>query len=849
MNRAEFIRHFAIALASFMITLFPFCTVQRNLDDLMDFETPKTIYERGGDVPAQNAMVKVFDACGAADEPVAVYLTDENGQFSLSEIPDGVYNIWAEKDSCVLFQDSVVVTNSYSTLSDDTLEPPSSITGIVGLQNYHDTRSVTVQVAGIDRPAVFADGAGGFTVNGLAGGKWTLLIRSTISEYLPTEMPVEIGAGTFNSIPDTFRLYFSGIPTVSGITFSQDTFSGTMTISWKKPPYKIVRDYLIYHNPCNGIVFSKEPAYITEDTSCIDSIYFHTTTDSSDTALRCLQYRIAIRNTVPAIGAFSSTMEVPFAPKSYVTTFFSHKILYANDTIDSAWIHDSVKILLTAKNRTRPLREIIWYDPVKKDTISRWKPENSDTRLMTDTIRYAFDTIGKKVLHAIIIDKSGVERFDTIRVNMIANTLAAKASARDSVVFSTDSIYLHGEAETRFGKIARWEWKTGPDAWIGTSGPDTTIAASLFDKTITCSLAVTDEDGNRIVTGTAVRVVAVADIRILKIAVGGYHDLFLDDKANLRGRGINTDGQLGSKSTLDWIEWKTMMTDVRSMEAGQCFSLIVKNDETVWACGCNKNGQLGDGTTMTRFVPVKVLNGGLSVSSSPSHSLFLKSDGTLWACGSNQYGQLGDSTTVERHVPVRVMDGVIRMSAGGNHSLLLKSDGTLWACGANRYGQLGDGTTVDRLFPVKIMSGVKSMDAGADHSAILKTDGTLWTCGLNFAGQLGDNTTMNRSTPRQIMSGVKDVAAGDYHSAILKTDQTLWAFGENSVGQLGDSTTIGRLAPVKVMDNVRGVFAGGWHTMIIQNSGTIWICGWISFDADTYGGTESSAVPERLIPQ
>jgi alpha-tubulin suppressor-like RCC1 family protein len=834
-------------LGALIIAPFTTCTVQRNLDELLGPESAKTIYEPGGDIPAKEALVKVFDACSGNGKPVAVYITDENGRFSLSKIPEGMYTLWAEKDSFVMFQDSVVVTSGQTTLRDDTLERPSTITGVVGLQNYHDTRSVTVKVAGIDLPVVFADGNGRFTVKGLASGRWTLILKSSILEYLPTEKMISVGAGANDRIADTLQLSFSGIPIVSGIRFSQDTLAGTIKLFWNKPAYKIIRDFLIYHDSCMGIVYSKAPAYITEDTVCIDSIYFRLRIDSLDTVQRCLIYRIAIRNTVPKIGAFCSTVEVPFAPKSYATTFMSHNVIYANDTCDSASVGDTVGIIVTAQNRTRPLRMLHWYYPLKNDTIFSRTAGDLRTKKFVDTIRYAFDAAGSNRLQAIVTDGAGVKWFDTVRVNIIRNTVTAKAGAADTFVYSTDSMYLHGEAQSRFGKISKWEWKIGRGPWSPTSGPDTIVAASSFKDAVTCSLAVTDEDGNRAVAGVTIHVFSVFNGKIVKIAVGGQHNLFLDENSILYGRGINSSGQLGSMTVQDWQEWKLVMTGVQSMDAGDSFSLFLKTDGTLWACGSNTHGQLGDGMTIAKYDPVKIQSDVRSVAAGSSHSLILKNDGSLWACGSNQYGQLGDSSTTDRTLPVRVMNDVMSMKAGGSHSLILRTDGSLWACGANRYGQLGDGTSRNRAFPVKVTTEVRSMDAGVSHSMIIKTDGSLWACGLNFSGQLGDKTTINRFTPVQVMTNIKDIALGDYHSAILQTDNTLWSCGDNSSGQVGDSTWTCRLMPVKVMSTIRSVSAGGLGTIVIQQSGTLWIFGWISYDANSYGGVVISPIPERLI--
>jgi alpha-tubulin suppressor-like RCC1 family protein len=792
--------------------------------------------------------VRVFGAAGAGSGGARVFVTDENGTFSLQGLGDGMYSLWAEKDSFVFFQDSVAVTARQTSLRDDTLEPPGAISGIVGLQNYHDPRSVTVEVAGIDKPAVFADGEGRFTVQGMASGSWNLVFRSSISEYLPTGRIVVLPPSANDSIEDTIRLHFSGIPTVSGISFSQDTLKGLIRISWRKPPYKIIRDYLIYRDSCGGTSFSRTPSVITEDTTCVDSVYYALQADSLDTVQRCLVYRIAIRNTVPLLGAFCSSMQIPFAPKSFASTFFSHRVRYPIDSIPCASVHDTVAVLLTAKNRTRRLGSLIWYDPASGDTVSaKMTPTASGTLL--DTLRHAFNDIGTNRLVAIVTDGAGNQWRDTVPVSIIPNTLTAGASAADTIVYSTYTIRLHGEAWSRFGGIASWEWKIGSGFWNKTSGEDTSFAAASFNRPVVCSLAVTDEDGNRVADGVTVHVVSVSDVRSVKITVGGRHDLYLDDKTTLRARGMNSDGQLGAKTTLDWIPWRLVTTEVSTMDAGENFSLIVKADGKLYACGANESGQLGDGTTVKRYDPVMVQSDVREVSAGASYSLILKTDGGLWACGSNSCGQLGDSSTTDRKLPVKILDGVQKISAGVSHSLILKTDGSLWACGANTFGQLGDGTRENRIVPVKVMAGVWSMDAGAAHSLILKTDGTLWACGLNYLGQLGDGTTTNRLAPVHIMNDVQDMAAGDYHSVVLKTDRSVWCFGSNDWGQLGDSTETSRPTPVKIMSDARGVFAGCSRTLIIHNNQTLWICGWVSYNADSYGGTEYSSIPERLIPE
>ncbi|AEC03050.1 fimbrillin family protein [Parasphaerochaeta coccoides] len=161
----------------------------------------------------------------------------------------------------------------------------------------------------------------------------------------------------------------------------------------------------------------------------------------------------------------------------------------------------------------------------------------------------------------------------------------------------------------------------------------------------------------------------------------------------------------------DTTDGSGFMTDVAAFSAGNQYTMIVKTDDTLWATGSNNAGQLGDGTVTARTTPVRVkasttpndfMTDVKAVSAGYYHTLILKNDETLWATGQNTYGQLGDSTTTTRTTPVQVkasttpndfMTDVAAVSAGGYHTIILKTDGTLWATGNNGYGQLGDGTS------------------------------------------------------------------------------------------------------------------------------------------------------------
>ena len=308
-------------------------------------------------------------------------------------------------------------------------------------------------------------------------------------------------------------------------------------------------------------------------------------------------------------------------------------------------------------------------------------------------------------------------------------------------------------------------------------------------------------------------------------------------------------------------------SNIKMIAAGGAYTLILRNDGTLWAIGNNANGQLGNGTitNSSTLVQVKGLNGTgyltdvKAIVAGVGHSLALKNDGTVWAWGINTDGQLGDGTSGTgnyKSTPVQVkglngtgyLTDITAIATGREYSFALKSDGTLLAWGYNLEGQLGDGTNTSRSTPVYVKStsgtnltGVKAIAAGAHHTLALKNDGTVWAWGYNDNGQLGDGTTTNRLVPVQVkgaggtgyLTGVKAIAAGNSHSLALKTDGTVWAWGNNNRGQIGDGTLTDQSVPVQVkgggaeyLTDVKAIGAGSAYSVALKNDETLWAWGW-----------------------
>ena len=281
------------------------------------------------------------------------------------------------------------------------------------------------------------------------------------------------------------------------------------------------------------------------------------------------------------------------------------------------------------------------------------------------------------------------------------------------------------------------------------------------------------------------------------------------------------------------------ISGVMAISAGEGYSVVLKNDGTVWAWGDNSFDQLGVDSAITAaiYTPVQVsgLSGITAISTAYSHILALKTDGTVWAWGDNSHGQLGidKNITTQSYIPVQILGltNITAISAGWNYTIALKNDGTVWALGDNSHCQLGvdKAITTDRYTPMQVsgLSNITAISAGGAFTIALKDDETVWAWGDNYFGQLGvDNAlTTDRYTPMQIsgLSNITAIDAGYIHSLALENGGTVWAWGDNVHGQLGDGTTTQSYTPVHVsgLTNITEISAGYIHSLALENSGTV----------------------------
>jgi alpha-tubulin suppressor-like RCC1 family protein len=193
------------------------------------------------------------------------------------------------------------------------------------------------------------------------------------------------------------------------------------------------------------------------------------------------------------------------------------------------------------------------------------------------------------------------------------------------------------------------------------------------------------------------------------ISAGENYSMAIKSDNTLWGWGENGFGQLGINSTTS----KKTPIEVSgsgwsSLATGDYHTLSVK-DGKLFGWGMNGFGELtnnSDGTDEIHqpkeinFERVKKICAGAN------YSLVIREDKTLWGWGNNQYAQLGIDNWNDTKTPTQEAtksSNWVDVDCGTIHSVAIRDDGTLWIWGSNQYGELGIGTLDSKAVPTHIL--------------------------------------------------------------------------------------------------------------------------------------------------
>ncbi|GJN03583.1 hypothetical protein PR202_ga21045 [Eleusine coracana subsp. coracana] len=262
---------------------------------------------------------------------------------------------------------------------------------------------------------------------------------------------------------------------------------------------------------------------------------------------------------------------------------------------------------------------------------------------------------------------------------------------------------------------------------------------------------------------------ALAGVRIVQAAIGGWHCLAVDDKGRAYAWGGNEYGQCGEEAERKEDGTRALRRDipipkrcapklkVRQVAAGGTHSVVLTQEGYVWTWG--QPWPPGDIKQISTPVRVQGLENVLVIAVGAFHNLALTIDGVLWAWGNNEYGQLGTGDTQPRSQPIRI-EGLselklIDIAAGGWHSTALTEDGEVYAWGRGEHGRLGFGDDKSsHMVPLKVeaLAGedIVQVSCGGTHSVALTRDGRMFSYGRGDHGRLGYGRKVTTGHPLEV---------------------------------------------------------------------------------------------------
>ena len=400
--------------------------------------------------------------------------------------------------------------------------------------------------------------------------------------------------------------------------------------------------------------------------------------------------------------------------------------------------------------------------------------------------------------------------------------------------------------------------------------------------------------GTLISTYSPTKITSFAN-KIIEIAAGGTHSLFVDELGQAWACGNNTFRQLGDQTTTSrntpvqvWQAGVGFLTGVTKIAAGGIHSLFLKSDGSVFGCGFNQNGELGLGDNLPKnsatYIFGDTSNPVTFIAAGDGFSLFSKSDYTIWGCGNNNHGQLGDGTTINKNIPSQAFINIsgtedvveisgIHTSWAARHSVITgrvsgsrftvrptRSTVRMWTCGENTYGQLGDGTTVDKYTPIVLGDITASVailpkivaTGGLSPSVFYFFSDIILSNGYASLGQRGNpnhNTNINYTpfVPVELKNVTHIEASFSGESTwFFRSDGTIWACGNNIHNTLNvDSSSTDYFRQI-LLTEVISIKGGDDYSLFLKNNGTVWSCGYNNRGQLGLGNTTTTTTPTQI---
>ncbi|XP_032230239.2 uncharacterized protein LOC5505968 isoform X2 [Nematostella vectensis] len=277
--------------------------------------------------------------------------------------------------------------------------------------------------------------------------------------------------------------------------------------------------------------------------------------------------------------------------------------------------------------------------------------------------------------------------------------------------------------------------------------------------------------------------------RIEGVACGTRHSFVWTEEGECFSFGNNYSAQLGydfRKPDFKDNQLKPIYVDtlfnrkVLQVACGSRHSLFLFSNGHVAAVGCNNRGQIGIGNKTDTFCIQNVpdLTGVTVVACGNSHCLAADVQGQVWAWGYSKACGAREDLLSPENIFTSTDSCVKALSGGDSHSMILLHNGRLLTVGNNYEGQLGHGSGIKFLSsPLEVkhpflQGRVQDISVGENTSAAVTDNGKLYMWGQNSSHVIREDEGIRhfQFEPYEVDIGewrANKVSCGSWHVACI----------------------------------------------------------------------------------
>jgi len=316
--------------------------------------------------------------------------------------------------------------------------------------------------------------------------------------------------------------------------------------------------------------------------------------------------------------------------------------------------------------------------------------------------------------------------------------------------------------------------------------------------------------------------------------------------------GENKQKGIKTKVIVNVYNNKTNAITVPQVSNGEEFTVMLKEDGTVWTTGRNYYGQLGIGTTgdsTNVSVPVQVkinenkyLTSVKQISAGPDYAAALTTDGNVYVWGRNEYGVAGqgdDTANLAYATKMKGLNGngylenIVQISAGRHEILALSETGEVYGSGYGAHLIYLDNNGSRHNFVTKVntISNCVKIETGVCSAYGIMSNGETWSWGHNPYGELGNATYSDGTNFRYPLGNdIVDVSSGGNATLVIKEDGKVYGTGYNNYGQLGVGDKVPKYSLEETKFNLDGIKAKyilmqEYYVNILAENGKVYVIG------------------------